>query len=95
VGHNYFEFYRNAMEVAWRYRDWSLIDKYADALEGFIEPEPIPWAEHCIRWGRALSSHGRKPGKETAQRLRNIRDEAERLNLLSGIGTLEQALAGY
>lgn len=95
VGHNYFEFYRNAMEVAWRYRDWSLIDNYAQALEDFIKQEPIPWAEHCIRWGRALSSHGKEPGKETAERLRLIREEAEGLNLLSGIGPIDQALTGY
>ncbi len=93
VGHNYFEFYRNAMEVAWRYSDWSLIDNYADALEDFIKPEPIPWAEHFIKWGRALSSHGKEHSRETAERLRLIRKEAEELNLLSCIRTLDQALA--
>jgi tetratricopeptide (TPR) repeat protein len=95
VGHNYFEFYRNAMEVAWRYKDWSLIDRYAYALEAFIKPESIPWAEHYIKWGLALSAHGRKPTKETVQSLRYIKDEAKRSNLLSGVNILDQALANY
>lgn len=95
VGHNYFEFYRNAMEVAWRYGDWSLIERYADALEFFIKSESIPWAEHYIKWGRALSAHGRLHSQETAKSLRDIRDEAERLGLLSGIHAINQALTDY
>jgi len=95
VGHNYFDFYRNAMEVAWRYSDWDLIERYADALHDFIKPEPLPWAEHYIKWGRALAAHGRTPSAHTAEELHFVKTEAQRLNLLSGVQTLEQALTNH
>ena len=33
VGHNYLDFYRNAMEVAWRYGYTELTERYANSLE--------------------------------------------------------------
>jgi len=83
------------MEVAWRYSDWDLIERYADALHDFIKPEPLPWAEHYIKWGRALAAHGRTPSADTAEELHLVKAEAQRLNLLSGVQTLEQALTNH
>jgi len=95
VGHNYFDFYHNAMEVAWRYDNWGLIERYADALEDYIRRETLPWAQHYIVRGRALAAHGEKPTKGTAEELRLVMAEAQRLNLLAGVPTLEQALADH
>ncbi len=92
VGHNYFDFYRNAMEVAWRLDDWELMEKYADALSAFIKSEPLPWAEHYIEWGQALAAYGKTPTKEMAKELQRVKTEAKRLNLFAGIPPLEQAL---
>jgi len=92
VGHNYFDFYRNAMEVAWRHGNWSLIERYADALEAFIRPEPLPWAQHYISWGRALAAHGRTPTAETIKELNLVKAAAKRLHLMAGLPTLEKAL---
>jgi tetratricopeptide (TPR) repeat protein len=95
VGHNYLDFYRNAMEVAWRYGDTELIERYASALEEYIADEPLPWAQYYIMWGRALAAHQRKPNKKTTQGLRSVKDEAERLELLASITTLDQALKNH
>jgi tetratricopeptide (TPR) repeat protein len=95
VGHNYFDFYRNAMEVAWRYGDTELIERYANALEEYITGEPLPWAQYYIMWGRALADHQRKPNNETAEGLRLVKNEAERLELLASILTLDQALNNH
>ena len=93
VGHNYFDFYRDAMEVAWRNRNWDSIERYADTLEEFIRPEPLPWAEHYIMWGRALAAHGRTPSSKTAEQLSLVKEKAQSINLFTGLTTLEEALA--
>lgn len=95
VGHNYLDFYRNAMEVAWRYGDTELIERYANALEEYITDEPLPWAQYYIMWGRALAAHQRKPNNETTEGLRLVKDEAERLELLASIPRLDQALKNH
>ncbi len=95
VGHNYLDFYRNAMEVAWRHGDMELIERYANTLEEYITDEPLPWAQYYIMWGRALAAHQRKPNNETAEGLRLVKDEAERLELLASIPTLDQALNNH
>ena len=83
------------MEVAWRYGKWGLIERYADALEDYIRRETLPWAQHYIVRGRALAAHGKKPTNETVEELRLVMAEAQRLNLLEGVPTLEQALADH
>jgi len=92
VGHNYIDFYSNAMEVAWMHKDWDLIETYADALEDYIKPEPLPQAEYYIKRGRALASHERTPSVETAQELQRIKQMAEEHGLLASIAPIEQAL---
>jgi len=95
VGHNYLDFYRNAMEVAWRYGDTELIERYANALEEYITDEPLPWAQYYITWGRALADHQRKPNNETAEGLRLVKEAGERLELLASIPILDKALNNH
>jgi len=95
VGHNYFDFYRDAMEVACRYSDWASIERYADALEDFISAEPLPWAEHYIHWGRALAAHGKNPSDETAGQLLQIKEKSDYMNIFTGVPVLEELLNGY
>jgi hypothetical protein len=83
------------MEVAWRYGDTELIERYANALEEYITDEPLPWAQYYIMWGRALAAHQRKPNNETTEGLRLVKDEAERLELLASIPRLDQALKNH
>ena len=53
VGHNYYAFYRDAMEVALRLHDWEEVERYAASLEIYTRNEPLPWSEFTI--GRTLS----------------------------------------
>jgi len=93
VGHNYFDFYRHAMEVALRRHDWDRTDRYADALAAYTEPEPLPWCDYFIAWGRALAAHGRARGKATEAELTRLKDEAARLQLFGAIPALDRARA--
>ena len=93
VGHNYFDFYRDAMEVAWRNSNWTEIERYADAIEDFSSSEPLPWAEHYIMWGRALAAHGKDPTDDTAESLRKIKEKSYAINLVTGVPIVELALS--
>jgi class 3 adenylate cyclase len=93
VGHNYFAFYRLAMEVCLRLKEWDEVDRFADALEAFCRPEPLPRADFDVAWGRALARHGRGARDDaTVQSLRQLRDEAERVGLRGVLPALERAL---
>ena len=54
VSHNYFWFYREAIETALQAGDWEAVGRYADALERYTRPEPLPWADLHVARARAL-----------------------------------------
>ncbi|HSC96217.1 MAG TPA: adenylate/guanylate cyclase domain-containing protein [Burkholderiales bacterium] len=94
VGHNYFWFYRDAMDVRLKLGDWGGVERYASALEAYTRPEPLPWTDFFIARGRALAAFGAgRRGEGTAEALARARDEGRRLRLMAALGTLEQALA--
>jgi class 3 adenylate cyclase/tetratricopeptide (TPR) repeat protein len=93
VGHNYLAFYRLAMEVCLRLEDWDEVNRFADALETFCRPEPLPRTNFYIARGRALARHGRGARDEaTKQSIRRLCDEAKQVGLMSALPALEQAL---
>lgn len=59
VSHNYFWFYREAIEVALNARQWDEACRYCDALEAYAAPEPLPWVDLFVERGRMLSRTGR------------------------------------
>ena len=94
IAHSFFGFYENAMEVCLRIADWDGVERYAKALEGFANAEPIPRCTYDIARARALAIHGhgnRNP--ETIAELQGLRDEAVRIGLSSALQLLETALA--
>jgi tetratricopeptide (TPR) repeat protein len=94
VGHNHLWFHRYAIEVSLNGGEWDEVERYAAALETYTEPEPLPWADFFIHWGRALAAHGRDQHDDATRcELRRIRDEAKRLNLGIALPMVEQALA--
>ena len=95
VSHNYFWFYRDAMEASLEGADWEGVERYATALEDYTRPEPLPWTDLFIARGRALADYGRgKRDDTTIQELKRLRDEAERVGLKSAVPALDRALAG-
>ncbi len=57
-GHNYFHFYRAAIEVALLNSEWQMATHYAQCLDDYTGKEPTPWSDYFIRRGRALAWFG-------------------------------------
>ena len=94
VSHNYFSFYRDAIDVALSLDEWQRAEHYAEALEIYTKPEALPWSEFFIARGRALARHGRDSCDENAlNELRRVREEAERVGLQTAMKALDRALA--
>ena len=93
VSHNYFFFYRAAIETALATEDWCAAERYAAALEDYTRAEPLPWSDFVIARGRALAAWGRGERDATAvERLRGLRAHAERAGLRNALAALEAAL---
>lgn len=94
VGHNYFAYYRDAIEVALREGAWDEVDRLAAALTAYSRPEPLPWANFFAAWGLALAAHGRgRRDEETMAALTRLKSEAERVGLIGAVAAIESALA--
>ena len=59
VGHNYLNFYEDAMEACLQISAWNEVDRYAQALEDYTRPEPLPRSDYFIERGRRLAAFGR------------------------------------
>jgi tetratricopeptide (TPR) repeat protein len=95
VGHNYFAFYRTAMEASLQWRDWGAADRYALALEDYCRPEPLPRCDFYITRGRALAEFGRSGrSDELVTRLAALREQANEIGLLAAVPALDSALGG-
>ncbi len=93
VGHNYFWFYRDAIDVALTQEDWALAERYAAALEAYTASEPIVWADLIIARGRALAALGRgRSDRNLAMEIERLKTEASRLGWQQTIPALDHAL---
>lgn len=94
VGHNHLDFYEDAMETSLRVAEWDEVDRYAQALEDYTRPEPLPRSDFFIARGRALAAHGRgNRDRVTMAELQHLLDEAESIGLKFVLPALETALA--
>ena len=59
ISHNYLWFYREAIEAALEMADYDAVERYAAALAAYTAPEPLPWADFVVAWGRALAASAR------------------------------------
>ena len=93
VSHNYFWFYRDAIEVSLAMKDWDQADLYATALEEYFRVEPMSWPSFVVTRGRALAEFWRgRGGEATLSQIKHLRDEAAHLNMRSELTRLEVAL---
>ncbi len=93
VGHNYFRFYRYAMETSLRVNNWDEADRYATALEDYTQCEPLPWTDFCVARTRALVELGRGRRDDVAMhRLCHLRDDAKRVGFNAALTELEHAI---
>ena len=67
---------------------------YAASLEDYTLAEPLPRTNFYIARGRALVAHGRGDRDDvTIKKLRDLRDEAARMELNSVLPAFDQVLA--
>jgi len=93
ISHNYFWFYRDAIETSLNTADWEGAERYAAALEDYTRPEPLPWCDFFIARGRALVAvGGGRRGAEIAAELGRLRGLAERAGIHTAIPGRDAAL---
>jgi class 3 adenylate cyclase/tetratricopeptide (TPR) repeat protein len=94
LSHNYFNFYRFAMDASLLIGDWEAVEGYAAALEEYTRNEPLWPTDFFIARGRALAKFGRGArDDETCEELKRLHDEAARIGLGSALPALDEALA--
>ena len=92
VGHNYFWFYRDAIETCLNAGEWDEAERFAAALESYTREEPLPWSAFYIGRGRALAAVGRgKADERTAATIERLHDQALKVGLKSALPALERA----
>jgi len=73
VGHNYLNFYEDAMEASLQFAAWDEVERYAQALRDYTRPEPLPRSDYFIARGRSLAAFGRGArDAETLQALQQL-----------------------
>src|SRR5690606_5007739 len=91
--HNSLYFYRDAIDVCLHTGDLDGVDRYASALDAFMQAEPLPWASFIAARGRILAAHAR--GARSAEhmtRLRRLLDQARTTGLALAARALAAAL---
>lgn len=94
VSHNHLWFFRYAISASLDSQDWDGAERYSTALEDYTRPEPLPWADFFIRYGRAVIAHVRcHPGRQPACKLGDLLAEAERLGIGPAVGPLRDRIS--
>ncbi|MEM1352328.1 MAG: AAA family ATPase, partial [Pseudomonadota bacterium] len=83
VGHNYFRFYRNAMQACLNADELDEAERFADALADYTAQEPTPWSDFHIERTRVLvdAARGHDRGDDIAS-MKQRAIEAELHNAL-------------
>lgn len=93
IGHNYFYFYRDAMELMLDRGAWDDVEECAAALEAYTRPEPLPWSDFYIARGRALAALGRgRRDAELRAALERLADEARGAGMRLALPRIEEAI---
>lgn len=93
VGHNYFFFYRDAIEVSLNVGDWRGVEGYVTALHDYFRDEPTPWSDFIIARGRVLAELGRGSWREPMLlEMQRLRDQAAHLDMRVELSGLQAAL---
>ncbi|MEH6345969.1 MAG: adenylate/guanylate cyclase domain-containing protein [Bermanella sp.] len=89
----YFIFYRHAIDACLNNGEWKSAGRYADELESFTNPEPLPWSDFFIKRGRVLAAYGRGQRDEKIQQeIKALHGQAVRVGMNLVIPALEQMM---
>ena len=95
LSHSHLHFYRDAIDVSLKWRDWSEASRYAGALEEYVRAEPLPWASVMIERGRALAALGAgAPYERLRPVLERVRTELLRARIVSSLAAVDAVLEG-
>jgi len=90
----YFIFYRHAMDACLNHQEWDKVEQYANALEHFTAPEPLPWSDFFIARARVLAALGRGQYDEFIhQKIESLYKQAVHSGIKLAIPSLKQAMA--
>ena len=92
VSHNYYRFYRDAIEISLADRNWHDTRRYAQSLKRYAGREPISWAQYHVARGEALADFGQ--GRRTKQlfsRIAALIKEGQRYGLRTALPRLTAA----
>lgn len=93
VGHNYYQFYRAAIEVSLISQDWEASAQYAKLFEEYTRQEPNPWADFHIQWGRLLSEAGKFPKTPNlGDQLQSLKKQAQQTGFIARIPLIDQSI---
>lgn len=96
VSHNYFWFYREAIETALEIDDWPMTERYCDGLERYTATEPLAWSDLFARRGRALARFGRgERNAALAAELDQLATIARQAELNAYIPAIEAARSAF
>ncbi len=96
VGHNYYQFYRAAIEVSLLSANWDTAEHYANVLEAYTYQEPNPWAIFHIQWGRTLAIAGKMPHSQgLINELNILKEQAQQIGFHARVNLIDQALNKY
>jgi class 3 adenylate cyclase/tetratricopeptide (TPR) repeat protein len=95
ISHNYFWFYRDAIEAALQAGDWAAAQRFCQALADYGRDEPLPLSDFYVARGRALAAigDGRADGRVYAA-LQRLALDARRSGPATALPAIERALAG-
>jgi hypothetical protein len=96
VSHNYFWYYRDAMDASLEAGEWANAERFAQALEDYTVAAPLPWSSFYIARGRALAAAGQGVRSDSlGEAMDRLLHEAECVGLMSASPALERALATF
>ena len=75
VSHCHLWFYWSAIDASLAAGEWDMAVRYADALEDYVQAEPLPWAYLVSARGRALAAVGKGDTGNQGQ-LTRLREQA-------------------
>ncbi len=94
VGHNYYQFYRAAIEVSLLNEDWDAAERYCQLLEDYTRAEPNPWATFHLAWGRTLAAAGKSPHQtHLTDPLQALKKQAQQIGFLARVPLINKSLA--
>jgi len=96
VSHNYYLFYGEAIEAVLATADWDRAERFADALDDYMQREPTPFASFLSARARVLAAHGRGRRDEVARaELQRLRSIAADSGMVIELPAFDRALASW